>query len=114
MTTPSQSALAAALALDSTSTHAYLNPENYAHTIEGKPSGWAQECKDEIYKVAGKIDYAFASERALARDAVMELLKEFKMVKGFALLGPDTQLRFNQIAEQARKAVNAPPEPDHD
>jgi len=114
MSTPSQSALAAAIALDPTSANAYLHPEDYSHTVDGNPSEWAQQCKEEIYKVAGKLDLAFAAERALARDSVVALLREFNMVKGFALLGPDTQLRFNLIAEQARKAVNAPSEPDHD
>lgn len=114
MTTPSQSALTAAIALDPTSANAYLHPEYYSVTTEGKPSTWPQECGAELYRIAEKIDHAFAAERALTRDAVVDLLQEFRTLKGFSLFGPDTIARFNQIAEQARKAVNAPPEPDHD
>lgn len=61
MSTPSQIAIEIVLALDSTLENCYRHPQDYATTVDGKPSSYPQEVRDEVHRKAYKVDDVIAN-----------------------------------------------------
>jgi len=61
MSTPSQIAIEIVLALDSTLENCYRRPQDYATTVDGKPSYYPQEVRDEVHRNAYKVDDVIAN-----------------------------------------------------